>query len=47
VIRVSHRDSVRDLQRKGADVERLVLARAVTWHCDDRVIRDGNTTVVF
>ncbi|MBX6355553.1 MAG: formyltetrahydrofolate deformylase [Micromonosporaceae bacterium] len=47
VIRVSHRDSVRDLQRKGADVERLVLSRAVAWHCDDRVLRDGNTTVVF
>jgi formyltetrahydrofolate deformylase len=47
VIRVSHRESVRDLQRKGADVERLVLSRAVSWHCDDRVIRDGNTTVVF
>jgi formyltetrahydrofolate deformylase len=47
VIRVSHRDSVRELQRKGADVERLVLARAVAWHCDDRVVRDGNTTVVF
>ncbi|RCW40958.1 formyltetrahydrofolate deformylase [Halopolyspora algeriensis] len=47
VIRVSHRESVRDLQRKGADVERLVLSRAVSWHCDDRVIRDGSTTVVF
>jgi formyltetrahydrofolate deformylase len=47
VIRVSHRDSVADLQRKGADVERLVLSRAVAWHCDDRVIRDGNSTVVF
>jgi formyltetrahydrofolate deformylase len=47
LIRVSHRDSVRELQRKGADVERLVLSRAVTWHCDDRVLRDGNTTVVF
>ncbi len=47
VIRVSHHESVRDLQRKGADVERLVLSRAVAWHCDDRVIRDGNTTVVF
>jgi formyltetrahydrofolate deformylase len=47
VIRVSHRDSVRALQRKGADVERLVLSRAVAWHCDDRVIRDGSTTVVF
>ncbi|QRP50269.1 formyltetrahydrofolate deformylase [Amycolatopsis sp. FDAARGOS 1241] len=47
VIRVSHRDSVADLQRKGADVERLVLSRAVAWHCDDRVVRDGATTVVF
>jgi formyltetrahydrofolate deformylase len=47
VIRVSHYETVRDLQRKGADVERLVLSRAVAWHCDDRVIRDGNTTVVF
>jgi formyltetrahydrofolate deformylase len=47
VIRVSHRESVRDLQRKGADVERLVLSRAVAWHCDDRVIRDSDTTVVF
>jgi formyltetrahydrofolate deformylase len=47
VIRVSHHESVRDLQRKGADVERLVLSRAVAWHCDDRVIRDGDTTVVF
>jgi formyltetrahydrofolate deformylase len=47
VIRVSHRESVRELRRKGADVERLVLSRAVAWHCDDRVIRDGGTTVVF
>ncbi|NDL56445.1 formyltetrahydrofolate deformylase [Phytoactinopolyspora mesophila] len=47
VIRVSHRESARDLQRKGADVERSVLARAVAWHCEDRIIRDGNTSVVF
>ncbi|WP_109529324.1 formyltetrahydrofolate deformylase [Nocardia aurea] len=47
VIRVAHGDSTAELQRKGADVERLVLSRAVSWHCDDRVIRDGNTTVVF
>jgi formyltetrahydrofolate deformylase len=47
VIRVSHRESVSELRRKGADVERLVLSRAVAWHCDDRVIRDGNTTVAF
>ncbi|HJQ46973.1 MAG TPA: formyltetrahydrofolate deformylase [Amycolatopsis sp.] len=47
VVRVSHRESVAELQRRGADVERQVLSRAVAWHCDDRVIRDGNTTVVF
>jgi formyltetrahydrofolate deformylase len=47
VIRVSHQESALDLQRKGADVERSVLSRAVAWHCEDRVIRDGNTTVVF
>jgi len=47
VIRVSHHETMRELQRKGADVERLVLSRAVAWHCDDRVIRDGHTTVVF
>ncbi|TMR96250.1 formyltetrahydrofolate deformylase [Nonomuraea basaltis] len=47
VIRVSHRESVRELQRKGADVERLVLSRAVAGHCEDRIIRDGNSTVVF
>jgi formyltetrahydrofolate deformylase len=47
VIRVRHHESVAELRRKGADVERLVLARAVAWHCDDRVLRDGNTTVVL
>jgi formyltetrahydrofolate deformylase len=47
VIRVRHHESVRELQRRGADVERLVLSRAVAWHCDDRVIRDGDATVVF
>jgi formyltetrahydrofolate deformylase len=47
VIRVSHRDSVAALEQRGADIERTVLARAVQWHCQDRVIRHGNTTVVF
>ena len=47
VIRVSHRDSVPALEQRGADIERTVLARAVQWHCQDRVIRHGNTTVVF
>jgi formyltetrahydrofolate deformylase len=47
VVRVTHADTVRDLVRRGADVERMVLARAVGWHCDDRVLRDGNSTIVF
>jgi formyltetrahydrofolate deformylase len=47
VIRVTHRDDVGTLTRLGADIERTVLARAVRWHCEDRVLRHGNTTVVF
>ena len=47
VVRASHRHSAADLERRGADVERSVLARAVRWHCEDRVIRVGNRTVVF
>lgn len=47
VIRVSHRESAHELRRRGADVERQVLSRAVSWHCDDRIVQDGNTTVVF
>jgi formyltetrahydrofolate deformylase len=47
VIRVSHRDSAEELERRGADVERTVLARAVQWHCEDRVVVDGSRTVVF
>jgi len=47
VIRVSHRHSAADLVRLGADIERSVLARAVTWHCEDRVMVNGRTTIVF
>jgi formyltetrahydrofolate deformylase len=47
VVRVDHRHGVDDLIRLGADVERAVLSRAVSWHCEDRIIRDGNQTVVF
>lgn len=46
-VRVSHKDSVQELTRRGADVERQVLARAVLWHSQNRVIRDGNQTIVF
>jgi formyltetrahydrofolate deformylase len=47
VVRVNHRHTTADLTRLGADVERSVLSRAVRWHCEDRVVRDGNTTIVF
>ncbi|MET7331182.1 formyltetrahydrofolate deformylase [Nonomuraea sp. NPDC005650] len=47
VVRVTHEHSVEQLTRLGAEIERTVLARAVQWHCEDRVVRHGNTTVVF
>jgi formyltetrahydrofolate deformylase len=47
VERISHRDSPEDLIRKGRDIERRVLARAVRMHLEDRVILNGNRTVVF
>ncbi len=47
VARVSHRDDVEDLKHLGRDLERRVLARAVRWHCEDRIIVHGNKTVVF
>jgi formyltetrahydrofolate deformylase len=47
VTRVSHRDEVGDLMRIGRDIERLVLARAVMAHLDDRVLLDGDRTIVF
>ena len=47
VVTVTHRDTVKDLVRKGRDVERTVLSRAVRWHLDDRVLVYGNKTVVF
>ncbi|MER9926408.1 formyltetrahydrofolate deformylase [Mesorhizobium sp. M0048] len=45
--RISHRDTPDDLVRKGRDIERRVLARAVHYHLDDRVILNGKKTVVF
>jgi formyltetrahydrofolate deformylase len=47
VERVDHRHTIRDLERVGRDIERVVLARAVSLHLDDRVITDGGRTVVF
>jgi formyltetrahydrofolate deformylase len=47
VERISHRDTPDDLIRKGRDIERRVLARAVRHHLEDRVILNGRKTVVF
>jgi formyltetrahydrofolate deformylase len=47
VARATHRDSIADLVRKGRDLERTVLARAVRWHLDDRILVYQNKTVVF
>lgn len=44
---VSHADTPDDLVRKGRDIERRVLARAVAWHLEDRVLLNGRKTVVF
>lgn len=45
--RISHHDTPDDLVRKGRDIERRVLARAVAWHLDGRVLGNGSKTVVF
>ncbi len=47
VVRVSHRDTVEDLMRKGRDLEKVVLSRAVRAHLENRVLVYGNKTVVF
>ncbi|PSR36158.1 MAG: formyltetrahydrofolate deformylase [Sulfobacillus thermosulfidooxidans] len=47
VHRVDHRHQLEDLKRLGRQVERMVLARAVSWHVSDRVLVSGNRTVVF
>lgn len=45
--RISHYDSIEDLVRKGNDIESIVLARAVRWHAEKRVLINGNKTIVF
>lgn len=47
VARVTHRHGVEDLVRKGRDLEKLVLAQALQWHLENRVLVYGNKTVVF
>ena len=47
VTRISHRDDLENLVQKGADMEKVVLSRAVKWHIDNRILVYGNKTVVF
>jgi formyltetrahydrofolate deformylase len=47
VARISHRDQVEDLIKRGRDLERIVLSRAVTWHLEHRILCYGNKTVIF
>jgi formyltetrahydrofolate deformylase len=47
VVRVSHRDTVDDMLRKGRDLEKVVLSRAVRWHLENRILVYQNKTVVF
>jgi len=47
VVRISHRDDLDDLVQKGADLEKVVLSRAVRWHIDNRILVYGKKTVVF
>lgn len=47
IIRISHRDSVEDLKRRGRDLERIVLAKAVNFHAEHRILVNGKKTVVF
>jgi formyltetrahydrofolate deformylase len=47
VARITHRDRMDDLIAKGRDLEKVVLARAVRWHLDQRILCYGNKTVVF
>ncbi len=47
VVRISHRDDVGDMIRKGRDLEKVVLLRAVRWHLENRILVYQNKTVVF
>ena len=47
VVRISHKDDVDDLIEKGRDLEKVVLSRAVRWHVENRILLDGNRTVIF
>ncbi len=47
IIRISHKDTLKDLIRKGRDLERLVLAKALQYHVEHRVLIRGRKTIIF
>lgn len=47
IVRITHRDTLEDMIRKGGDVEKVVLSRAVRWHVENRLVVYGNKTAVF
>ena len=47
IIRISHKDTVKDLARKGRDLERLILAKALLYHSEHRILVHGKKTVIF
>jgi formyltetrahydrofolate deformylase len=47
VAQISHRETVEDIKRNSRDIERTILARAVRWHIEDRIIVHNNRTIIF
>ncbi|MFT7033377.1 MAG: formyltetrahydrofolate deformylase [Cyclobacteriaceae bacterium] len=47
ITRITHRDTTKDLVRKGRDLERIVLARAVQYYAENRILMQGKKTIVF
>ncbi|BAX81988.1 formyltetrahydrofolate deformylase [Labilibaculum antarcticum] len=47
IMRITHKDTIQDLIRKGRDLERIVLARALAYKAEHRIIVDGTRTIVF
>ena len=46
-VRISHRDVLEDLIRKGEDLEKVVLNRAIRWHLERKILKFNNKTVIF
>ena len=47
IVRITHRSCLNDLKREGQELERIVLSRAVRWHCQRKILVYNNKTVLF